>query len=310
MCPIIRWSGRTASPSTCQPRTMVSQAAGSSKRPGPERLDHTGQLGGGGDVAADDPAGHQRTRRPRPRCPTGASMSRTPGQPGPGQSGLRADLTGGKCAADKRRAVGRSGAGSSSPRKSPGTSRQLGGRPAVVRLHVALGDLGEVGPALDRKSRSPLRADRAQQPAGQRARPGPRLEHPRRPGKMSARPRSGPRPSGRRPRRRASWPACSRRAAAAARRRLCRPRTSPRCRPRAPIRSSWLIDPRWVWNVRPACSTIWSWRPLGSVSCTWSPASNGPRGVEIMARQAIGRKPATSDAGEAPDPGHWRPARP
>ncbi len=33
VCAIIRWSGRTARPSTCQPRTMVSFASGSVNSP-------------------------------------------------------------------------------------------------------------------------------------------------------------------------------------------------------------------------------------------------------------------------------------
>src|ERR1700761_5304594 len=64
-----------------------------------------------------------------------------------------------------------------------------------------------------------------------------------------------------------------------------------------PISSSWLIDPRWVKNDLPGTSTSWWWRPLGAVSCTWSPATNGPRGVDIMpARLSASR--GDSDAGE------------
>src|SRR4051812_27214667 len=44
-----------------------------------------------------------------------------------------------------------------------------------------------------------------------------------------------------------------------------------------PIRSSWAMNPRWVWKSFPATSSIVWWRPLGSVSWTRSPARNGPR---------------------------------
>src|SRR3954453_15945461 len=44
----------------------------------------------------------------------------------------------------------------------------------------------------------------------------------------------------------------------------------------APIRSSWAIAPRWVWNCLPGSRTTVCSRPLGSVSCTRSPATNAP----------------------------------
>src|SRR4051795_6895360 len=44
----------------------------------------------------------------------------------------------------------------------------------------------------------------------------------------------------------------------------------------APIRSSWLMAPRCVWNSRPGSRTTVWWRPLGSVSCTRSPIRNAP----------------------------------
>src|ERR1700761_282411 len=66
-----------------------------------------------------------------------------------------------------------------------------------------------------------------------------------------------------------------------------------------PIRSSWLIEPRWVKNDLPGVSTSWWWRPLGSVSWIWSPASKGPRGVEIMPEgYRRGRPETPSDAGK------------
>src|SRR5215217_1223504 len=44
----------------------------------------------------------------------------------------------------------------------------------------------------------------------------------------------------------------------------------------APISSSWLIAPRWVWNSLPGVSTTVWCRPLGSVSCTRSPTRKAP----------------------------------
>jgi hypothetical protein len=41
VCATIRWSGRTARPSTCQPRTMVSEASGSVNRPVPRTYSAT-----------------------------------------------------------------------------------------------------------------------------------------------------------------------------------------------------------------------------------------------------------------------------
>src|ERR1700744_2297626 len=66
-----------------------------------------------------------------------------------------------------------------------------------------------------------------------------------------------------------------------------------------PISSSWLIEPRWVKNDLPGVSTRWWGRALGWVSWTWSPASKGPRGVEIMPEgYRRGRAETPSDAGE------------
>src|SRR3954447_9873635 len=44
----------------------------------------------------------------------------------------------------------------------------------------------------------------------------------------------------------------------------------------APMRSSWAIAPRWVWNCLPGSRTTVCSRPLGSVSCTRSPTTNPP----------------------------------
>src|SRR3954447_1917013 len=44
----------------------------------------------------------------------------------------------------------------------------------------------------------------------------------------------------------------------------------------APMRSSWAIAPRWVWNCLPGSRTTVCSRPLGSVSCTRSPTTNAP----------------------------------
>src|SRR3954466_4149122 len=44
----------------------------------------------------------------------------------------------------------------------------------------------------------------------------------------------------------------------------------------APIRSSWAIAPRWVWNCLPGSRTTVCSRPLGWVSCTRSPPTNAP----------------------------------
>ena len=155
MCPIIVWPGRTASPSTCQSRTSDSQARGLGEAAvHPDRLDEPGQLGGRGDVRAEDPAGSQRARRrrrgtPRARaCPGSTRSHRSPE------------------------------AGSSSAR-SPSAER-----PGRVTLpvtgpeelgHVAARDLGELLATLVRRHPA-AGPDRAQQAAGQRAGAGARLD--------------------------------------------------------------------------------------------------------------------------------------
>ena len=145
--------GRTASPSACQPRSSVSVASGSVKPVCTRmRLHRAGQLGGGGDVAAEHPAGHQHVGQRRRRSPRARACPGRPGRPGGG-----------------------SVAGTLDQIADP----QLPGRvgPAEEVLDVAAGDRGEVLAALV-GDQPTGRSDRAQQVTGQRTRADPGLEHP------------------------------------------------------------------------------------------------------------------------------------
>ena len=129
--------------------------------------------------------------------------------------------------------------------KSPTTSRQRptgpSGSDAVEPLHVLPRHLGEIRPPLV-GGELPALPDRPQQEAGQRAGADPRLDHPRAREDVGHARRSGPRPWGRSPPRRAAWTACSRAAGAGTRCRGCRWRSAPPIPPGWPISSSCGID--------------------------------------------------------------------
>ena len=195
MCPIIRWSGRTARPSTCQVRSIVSRRYGSVNRPClAKRLDHPGELGGRRHVRADHTARDERGRD-RVEHSHGASMSRTT---------RSTSLT------------------SSDSTRSPTASRHAGCGSPKKRSTFVWAHGREVGPAFVRHHLTGV-ADRAQQRAGQRARAGAGLDDPGAGEHVGHPRRSAPRPSGRRPRRRAASTARSRSAAAAARGTACPP---------------------------------------------------------------------------------------
>ena len=233
-------------------------------------LDHPRQLGRGGHVAADQPAGDEGARPRRRRSPRGEHVEDHPVEPAacrwrgvPGAGGGAPF----RYSNDSRAAGGGQFAGDQPP-PARGTSPKYFPRsPRAISAKSAR--------ASKDTSRRPARSRAA---ASRTARRSPRP--PRAPGRRGRRRRrrgSAPRPSGRRSWRRASWRACSRRAAAAAPRSAVPLAAVTTLPSGAPIRSSWLSEPRCVWNVPPGCRTIWCMRPLGSVSCTWSPAANGPR---------------------------------
>ena len=149
-----------------------------------ERLHGPGQLGHGGDVAAEQPAGDER-RGGRVDDSHGASMSSTTRsklRPGPPICPAGVDFA----------------RHSPSPAARPGAGRRRTARRSP-------GDLGEVGPALvgDQQPARPTARSSQQDSAPEPARP----PAPGRRGRCRPSPRSARRPSGRRPPRRGSWTA-------------------------------------------------------------------------------------------------------
>ena len=253
----MRCSGRTASPSTCQPRTAclpggrLGEAALTSRW----RLHRPGQLGGRGHVTAQHAAGDQRGRgrgaTPMARaCPVRSGrnypVADQPHHPAGHQFRIRPR--------------GQRDSSARSPTEPPGRVRA-----AEEALTFSRAISAKSGPPLV-GDQQPVLADGAQQPAGQRAGARARLQHPGagedvRHGHDLGRvlgvdhgraARHGQREIGQqRPQRDVA---------------RCRPRTVTTLPSGAPISSSCATPPRWVWKTWPGCSTSRCLRPLGSVS--------------------------------------------
>ena len=191
--PIILWPGRTARPSTCQSRTSVSQACGSVKPPCARRSRRTGTAG----------SWWRRTRR---RCRRARSASATASRHSQGASMSR--MTRSTRSPDAGQRLGEVADGAAA---RPGGSRRRARRRTASTLRA--GDVGELLAPLVRRHPA-VRADRAQQRAGQRAGADAGLDHVRARGRCRPSRRSGRRPWGRRPRRRAASRPRTRRAAA------------------------------------------------------------------------------------------------
>ena len=248
--------GRTASPSTCQPRTTLSHACGSVKRA--VRRAASRRCGASCVVVAtyatDDAAGDEARATAVDALPGREHVEHDP--------------------VDRRRRRRRSSPACPRGRRRSGSTRGAGRRRTSRR---------SCGP----RRRSPRGARTTT--AGPRPRPraaGEQVSAPDptpasttcAPGKMSASPTIcggvlGVHDRGAARHRRARSPT----AEAAARGTRCRPwsvTTMPSARP---IRSSWATAPLLVWNSLPAASVIVCSRCLGPVSCTRSPGAKGPR---------------------------------
>ena len=263
MWPTIRCSGRTARPSTCQPRTMDSQACGSVKLAVRAQVLHrAGQLGRRRDVR--DAARHRATSAcaAASRHSQGASMSSTTrstvagSHVGRQRLGEVADARAARPGAGRRRTSRRCRARSRRSRRGARTSAAVPASPtARSSEQVSAPDPTPASTTRAPGNTSPMADDLA--------------------GVLGV-------DDGGAARHRQHEVGVAAAAAPGTRRRRCCVTTTPSG---DPIRSSCASEPLWVWNSLPGSSVMVCIRPLGSVSWTRSPARNGPRGARPVGRR-------------------------
>ena len=147
----MRWPGRTARPSTCQAADQALPGGRLVEAAVPaQRLHGARELGRGGDVTAGQAAGREHRGDRVDAAPRARACPGRPGRSRPVPSGLN----------------------------SPVTSCQAGGAPPK-NCSTLLRAISAKSGLRSNETSGALLPHRAQQPAAQRARAGPGLEHPR-----------------------------------------------------------------------------------------------------------------------------------